>query len=71
MNLSTKQYYSRISGLLNIGLIKRHKRRYSITHLGKVVYDAQMIIGKALAYYRKLKAIESIEKSSGVRLPKE
>jgi hypothetical protein len=25
MNLSTKQYYSRVSGLLNTGLIKRHK----------------------------------------------
>ena len=25
MNLTTKQYYSRISGLLNAGLIKRHK----------------------------------------------
>ena len=71
MNLTTKQYYSRISGLLSIGLVKRHKGRYSITHLGKVVYDAQMTIGRALNYYWKLKAIESIEKSSGVRLPKE
>ena len=25
MNLTTKQYYSRVSGLLNAGLIKRHK----------------------------------------------
>ena len=70
-NLSTKQYYSRISGLLNTGLIKRDKGRYSITSLGKVVYEAQMIIGKALTYYWKLKAIDSIEKSSGARLPKE
>jgi hypothetical protein len=71
MNLTTKQYYSRISGLLNIGSVKRHKGRYSITHLGKVIYDAQMTIGRALTYYWRLKAIESIEKSSGVRLPKE
>jgi hypothetical protein len=71
MNLTSKQYYSRISGLLNIGLIKRHKGTYSITHLRKVVYDAQMTIGRALTYYWKLKAIESIDKSPGVRLPKE
>ena len=71
MNLTPKQYYSRISGLLNAGLIKRHKGKYSLTLLGKVVYDAQIIIGKALTYYWKLKAIESIEMSSGVRLPKE
>ena len=61
MNLTTKQYYSRISSLLNAGLIKRHKGKYSLTLLGKVVYDSQMTIGRTLAYYWKLKAIESIE----------
>jgi hypothetical protein len=61
MNLSTKQYYSRIAGLLEAGMIKRHKGRYHLTLLGKVVYDSQMIIGKTLSYYWKLKAIESIE----------
>jgi hypothetical protein len=71
MNLSTRQYYSRVSGLLNTGLIKRYKGKYSLTPLGKVVYNSQMIIGKALTYYWKLKAIESIEISSGVRLPRE
>ena len=64
MNLTPKQYYSRISGLLNAGLIKRHKGRYSLTLLGKVVYDSHMTIGKALTYYWKLKAIESIEMSA-------
>jgi hypothetical protein len=71
MNLSTKQYYSRVSGLIKSGLIKRHKGKYSLTLLGKVVYDAQMTIGKTLTYYWKLRAIESIEMSSSVRLPKE
>jgi hypothetical protein len=64
MNLSTKQYYSRISGLVDAGLIKRHKGRYSLTMLGHVVYDSQMMIGKTLSYYWKLKAIESIEMSA-------
>jgi hypothetical protein len=64
MNLTTKQYYSRISGLMDAGLIKRHKGKYSLTLLGKVVYDSQMTIGKALAYYWKLKALESIELSA-------
>jgi hypothetical protein len=69
MNLTTKQYYSRISGLLNAGLIKRHKGKYSHTLLGKVVYDIQMTIGRTLTYYWKLKGIESIEMSSGASLP--
>jgi predicted transcriptional regulator len=70
MNLSTKQYYSKISGLLEAGLIKRHKSTYSLTLLGKVVYDSQMIIGEALSNYWKLKAIETIE-MSGSNLPAE
>lgn len=64
MNLSTKQYYSRISGLMEAGLIKRRKGKYSLTMLGRVVYHSQMIIGKALPFYWKLKAIESIEMES-------
>jgi hypothetical protein len=71
MNLSTKQYYSRISGLVDVGLIKRHKGRYSLTMLGHVVYDTQMTIGKTLSYYWKLKAIESIEGSTTSGLPYE
>src|ERR671917_2487477 len=50
MNLSTKQYYSRIAGLMDAGLIKRQKGKYFLTLLGKVVYESQMLIGKTLAY---------------------
>jgi predicted transcriptional regulator len=70
-NLTAKQYYSRLSGLMDAGLIKRRNSRYSLTTLGKVVYDSQMIIGKALSYYSRLKVIESIEMSYGAAFPKE
>jgi predicted transcriptional regulator len=70
-NLTAKQYYSRISGLVDAGLIKKSNNRYSLTTLGKVVYDSQMIIGKALSYYSRLKAIETIEMSYGTAFPKE
>jgi hypothetical protein len=71
MNLSTKQYYSRISGLMDAGLIKRLKGRYSLTLLGKVVHGSQMMIVKTLSYYWKLKVIESIEMSPNSDLPNE
>src|SRR5919108_5700447 len=64
MNLSTKQYYSRLSGLMNAGLIRRDNGKYSLTLVGKIVYDALLKICKALSYYWKLKMIESIEMSS-------
>jgi hypothetical protein len=66
MNLTTKQYYARVSGMLNAGLIKRHKGKYFLTLLGKIVYDCQLTIGKALTYHWKLKAIESVETSASV-----
>ena len=71
MNLSTKQYYSRISGLTSAGLIKKRHGRYGLTSLGKVVYNAHTLIGKALNYYWKMKAIESIQTSSGHELARE
>jgi predicted transcriptional regulator len=61
MNLSTKQYYTRVSRLLGAGLIKRDKGRYYLTLLGKIVYESQKTIGITLSYYWKLKAIESLE----------
>jgi hypothetical protein len=64
MNLTTKQYYSRISGMLKAGLVKRHKGKHSLTLLGIVVYNSQITIGKALTYYWKLKSIESIQIST-------
>jgi predicted transcriptional regulator len=64
MSLTPKQYYSRISGLMAAGLIRRQRGRYALTFLGKIVYDTHLNIGKALSYYWKLKAIESIEASS-------
>jgi hypothetical protein len=56
---------------MEAGLIKRYKGKYSLTLLGRVVHDSQMIISKALSYYSKLKSIESIEMSNGAALPKE
>ena len=72
MSLTPKQYYSRLSGLMSAGLIRRKNGKYSLSLIGKIVYDVQINIGKALSYYWKLKAIESIEMSSpSARLPKE
>jgi predicted transcriptional regulator len=60
INLTTKQYYSRISGLVNAGLIRRHKGKYSISLFGRIVFDAHTTIDQALNHYSKLKSIESI-----------
>jgi predicted transcriptional regulator len=61
MNLSTRQYYSKLSGLISAGLVRRDYGKYSLTLIGKIVYDAYLKICAALSCYWKLKAIDSIE----------
>jgi predicted transcriptional regulator len=53
-NLTRKQYYVRISGLIDAGLIKRYKGKYSLTSLGRVVYGSLMTISNALDHQPKL-----------------
>jgi DNA-binding HxlR family transcriptional regulator len=64
INLSSKEYHSRLSSFLKAGLIKRHKGKYIPTFLGRVVYDSLMVIEEALSHYWKLKVIDQIEMSS-------
>ena len=59
INLSPRQYYSKISGFQKTGLIKRRKGQYIPTLLGRAIYDSQM----ALSHYWKLKFIDEIETS--------
>src|SRR5207302_10613487 len=61
LGVTRKQYYSRISALMKTGLISRRDRQYMLTSLGKIVYDAQLMIGRATNTYWKLKAIDSLE----------
>jgi CheY-like chemotaxis protein len=55
------QYYSRLADFIKVGLVKRKNRKYFLTSLGKVVYNNQRLIEKALANHWKLKAIDSFE----------
>jgi hypothetical protein len=68
-NLTRKQYYSRLSRMTKAGLVKRKKGKHSLTAFGKVIYDAQTIIEKAVINYWRLKAIDSLEVSND--LPEE
>ena len=63
LNLTRKQYYSKISELTNAGLIQRNNGKFFLTSLGKVAYEAHILIGQALQLLPKLKAIDSIESS--------
>jgi predicted transcriptional regulator len=64
--LSKKQFYSRASQLLKVGLIKRKKGRFSLTAFGAVVYHAQLVIESGIKNYWKLKAVDSIRSSTDI-----
>jgi hypothetical protein len=61
IELTRKQYYSRMSELTKAGLIRRRNGKYFLTSFGRIVYGAQELIGKAIQYSSKLKAIDSID----------
>jgi hypothetical protein len=59
MQITRKQYYSRLFKLVHCGLIKRLDNKYCLTALGRVAYDAQATIESAFQNYWKIKAIDS------------
>jgi hypothetical protein len=61
LNLTRKQYYSRMYKLVKANLINRRNGKYFLTSLGKIAYNAQTIIAKALHDYWRLKAIDELE----------
>ena len=60
MNITRKQYYSRLYKLIHCGLIKRRDNEYFLTALGRVVYDSQTIIENALSNYWKIRVVDSL-----------
>lgn len=71
VNLTRKQYYSRISTLTSSGLVKRSNGKYLLTSLGKVLYDVNCLIDKAIRDHWKLKAIDALETKSSSGIPDE
>jgi predicted transcriptional regulator len=63
LSLTRKQYYSKISAMMKVGLIKRQSGRYYLTPFGKVIYCCTMTAKNALDNYYNLKAIEATEVS--------
>jgi hypothetical protein len=60
LKLTKKQYYSRMSELINTDLIIRQNGSYFLTSFGKVVYEAHVLIGQAVENYWKLKVVDSV-----------
>ena len=60
LNLTKKQYYSKIEQLSKQGLVARKDGKYYLTTMGKIIYELQNVVGIAVNDYWKLKAIDSL-----------
>ena len=61
MNLTRRQYYTRINRLVDAGLITKKRARFVLTSLGNVVYETYKIIGVAIQNRWRLQVIDSLE----------
>jgi hypothetical protein len=63
LKLSRKEFYSRISRLTKLGMVKRKNQKHFLTAFGKIVYDGLITIKKAAENDYKLRAIDSMDLS--------
>ena len=52
-SISRKEFYSRISKLIRVGMIKYTAGRYSITAFGRVIHEIQLALRIAVESYSK------------------
>ena len=71
LNLTRKQFYSRIEELMNADLVKRIRGRYILTSLGRIIFSMILKMETAIEYYWKLKAIDSILLSANTAVPEQ
>jgi predicted transcriptional regulator len=61
LNLTKKQYYSRISSLVKANLVTKRNGKYFLTTFGKIVYAAVTTIEKAIGEYWRLKTVDRLK----------
>ena len=66
LDLTRKQYYSRCSRLLNIGIVGKQNGEIMLTSFGRLVYNAQLKIANAFSHSSQLRMIDAIKSHSGL-----
>ena len=66
LNMTRKQFYSRLNQLIKSDLVKRSHGKYELTLFGKVVFEIEEKIQHSIDNYWKLKAIDSVNSSNGI-----
>ena len=48
LNISRKEYYLRLSKFVKTGIVTRRQGKYVLTSFGKVIYELQLLLVKAI-----------------------
>lgn len=57
LKMTRKQYYNRLTKLLDAGLIKRKNNSYSLTSFGTVIFEVQLILKEVIDSRSKFKIV--------------
>ena len=66
LNITRKQFYTRSSRLLKIGIISQKGGEIILTSFGRLVYKAQSKIATAFSHSSELRMIDAIKSHSGM-----
>ena len=66
LKLSRKEFYSRMSRLIKLGMVRRKNKKHFLTAFGKIIFDGHITIKKAAENDYKLRAIDSMDLSSDI-----
>ena len=66
LGLTPKQYYVRRSRLMEAGIIKRTRAKFTLTSFGQLTYQALVKIAKAFRHSRELVIIDTIKSIAGM-----
>ena len=71
LNLSRKQYYSRLAKLSRYNLVYRSGGKYTVTSLGKIAYGVVQRIAALEKDYWKFVAIDALESVANIQISDE
>jgi hypothetical protein len=71
LNLSRKQYYSRLAKLSGCNLVYRSGGKYTVTSLGKIAYGVVQRIAALEKDYWKFVAIDTLESVANIQISDE
>ena|SRR5215510_993582 len=63
LRLTRKQYYSRLSQMVDAGMVKRKMRRYELTAMGKILAEEVRVFGEVLEKFTELRVLEIINET--------